>query len=96
MGCLLAERIQKHLVVFEGMMITLLSPIKLELSLLTGYLTELGVLECVETQDGPPAETPTLITHFESIILMNKNNEIYADPFIKINLEINSSLKKRF
>lgn len=54
------------------------------------------VLECVETQDGPPAETPTLITHFESIILMNKNNEIYADLFIKINLEINSSLKKRF
>lgn len=34
------------------------------------------------------------ITQFESIILMHKNNEIYADPFIKINLEINSSLKK--
>lgn len=66
-----------------------------ELNLLTGYLTELGILEYVETEDGPTAKTPTLITHSESIILMNKNNnEIYADPFIKINLEINRSLKK--
>ena len=76
------------------MMISLLSPVKLEVSLLAGYLTQLGVLESVETQDGPTAKTPTVITHSEFIILMNKNNEIYADPFIKINLEINCSLKK--
>lgn len=77
------------------MMITLLSPVKLELSLLTGYLTELGILLYVETQDGPTEKTPALITHSESIILMNKNNnEFYADPFIKINLKINRSLKE--
>lgn len=95
MGCLLAERIKKYLGVFEGMMITLLSPVKLQLTLLTGYLKELGVLEYVETWDGPTAKTPSLISHSESIILMNKNNnEIYAEPFIKVNLEVNSNLKE--